>query len=295
MALSVDYVVRETFGNLRRNMLMTLAAVLTVAVSLALVGGALLLRQAVNNATVQWRGGVELSIFMQPDAPPNQSEAVESELATMPEVKSFDYVDQEEAYGEFKQMFANSPDMVESVTAQDLPPSYRVVPKQAEFVEVIGDRFEAREGVRDVVYAKDAVDTLLRVTDYLQWGVFFIAAVLLGSASLLILNTIRMAIFARRREVAVMKLVGATNWFIRVPFMLEGMVQGLVGAVIAFVAVFVLRGIVGRLFDSSGINLADQLVVSNGETFGTGVLLLCVGAGVGAVGSFLAVRRFLDV
>ena len=295
MALSVDYVVRETFGNLRRNMLMTLAAVLTVAVSLALVGGALLLRQAVNNATVQWRGGVELSIFMQPDAPPNQSEAVESELATMPEVKSFDYVDQEEAYGEFKQMFANSPDMVESVTAQDLPPSYRVVPKQAEFVEVIGDRFEAREGVRDVVYAKDAVDTLLRVTDYLQWGVFFIAAVLLGSASLLILNTIRMAIFARRREVAVMKLVGATNWFIRVPFMLEGMVQGFVGAVIAFVAVFVLRGIVGRLFDSSGINLADQLVVSNGETLGTGVLLLCVGAGVGAVGSFLAVRRFLDV
>ncbi|MBW3669716.1 MAG: permease-like cell division protein FtsX [Actinobacteria bacterium] len=295
MALSVDYVVRETFGNLRRNMLMTLAAVLTVAVSLALVGGALLLRQAVNNATVQWRGGVELSIFMQPDAPPNQSEAVESELSTMPEVKSFDYVDQEEAYTEFKQMFASSPDMVESVTAQDLPPSYRVVPKEAEFVEVIGDRFEAREGVRDVVYAKDAVDTLLRVTDYLQWGVFFIAAVLLGSASLLILNTIRMAIFARRREVAVMKLVGATNWFIRVPFMLEGMVQGFVGAVIAFLAVFVLRGIVGRLFDSSGINLADQLVVSNGETFGTGVLLLCVGAGVGAVGSFLAVRRFLDV
>ncbi|HEX9970137.1 MAG TPA: permease-like cell division protein FtsX, partial [Acidimicrobiales bacterium] len=92
MALSVDYVVRETFGNLRRNMLMTFAAILTVAVSLSLVGGALLLQQGVANATVQWRGGVELSIFMQPDAPPNQSQAIESELSKMPEVKSFTYV-----------------------------------------------------------------------------------------------------------------------------------------------------------------------------------------------------------
>src|SRR5687767_10239514 len=169
MALSVDYVVRETFTNLRRNMLMTFAAVLTVAVSLSLVGGALLLKQGVANATVQWRGGVELAIFMQPDAPPTQSEAIESELSKMPEVKRYTYVNQDEAYTEFSQMFANSPDMVESVSAKDLPPSYRVVPKRAEFVEVIGERFKKREGVRDVVYAKDTVETLLKVTRVLQW------------------------------------------------------------------------------------------------------------------------------
>jgi cell division transport system permease protein len=295
MALSVDYVVRETFGNLRRNMLMTFAAVLTVAVSLSLVGGALLLQQGVANATVQWRGGVELSVFMQPDAPPNQSQAIEAELSKMPEVKSFNYVDQEAAYREFAQMFANSPDMVESVAAKDLPPSYRVVPKQAEFIETIGDRFEKREGVRDVVYAKDTVDALLKATRLLQAVVYAVAGVLLVSASLLILNTIRMAIFARRREVAVMKLVGATNWFIRVPFMLEGLFQGLIGAGVAFGVVFVLRGLIDRMVDAYDLALVEQLVVSTSEVIGTGIALLVVGAVVGSLGSFIAVRRFLDV
>ena len=295
MALSVDYVVRETFTNLRRNMLMTFAAVLTVAVSLSLVGGALLLKQGVANATVQWRGGVELSVFMQPEAPPTQSEAIESELSKMPEVKRYTYVDQEAAYTEFSQMFANSPDMVESVSAKDLPPSYRVVPKRAEFVEVIGERFRKREGVRDVVYAKDTVETLLKVTRVLQWLVVGVAVVLLLSASLLILNTIRMAIFARRREVAVMKLVGATNWFIRVPFMLEGLVQGLAGAAVAFGVVFVIRGVVQHAVNSYELQLVDQLVVSSSEVIGTGIALLVVGALVGAAGSFIAVRRFLDV
>ncbi|MDQ3758290.1 MAG: ABC transporter permease, partial [Actinomycetota bacterium] len=278
MAVSIDYALRETFSNLRRNVLMTSAAVLTVAVSLSLVGGALLLKQGVANATIQWRGGVELSVFMQPDAPPGQSEAIESELSKMPEVKRFTYVDQDAAYREFSQMFANSPDMVESVTPKDLPPSYRVVPKQAEFVEVIGERFKTREGVRDVVYAKDTVETLLKVTRVLQILVVGVALVLLLSAALLILNTIRMAIFARRREVAVMKLVGATNWFIRIPFMLEGLVQGLAGAVVAFGVVFLIRGLVEHAVNSYNLQLVDQLVVSTSEVVGTGIALLVVGA-----------------
>jgi|SRR5687767_3918125 len=295
MALSIDYVVRETFSNLKRNILMTSAAVMTIAVSLSLVGGALLLKQGVANATIQWRGGVELSIFMKPDAPPTQSEAVESELAKMPEVKKITFVDQDGAYKEFSQMFANSPDMVESVTPKDLPPSYRVVPKRAEFAETIGERFKTREGVHAVSYAKDTVDTLLKVTRILQILVVGVAFVLLLSASLLILNTIRMAIFARRREVAVMKLVGATNWFIRVPFMMEGLLQGLLGAAVAFGSVFLIRGLLQHAVKNYKLQLIDQLVVSTGEAIGTGIAIVAVGAMVGAVGSFIAVRRFLDV
>ncbi len=295
MALSVDYVVRETASNLRRNLLMTSAAVLTVAVSLALVGGALLLKQGVSNATIQWRGGVELSIYMQPDASPEQNSAIEQELAKLPEVKKVTYVDQQAAYVEFQRMFANQPDIVESLTAQDLPPSYRVVPKAAEYVEVIGNHFKKRPGVMDVAYAKDTVDTLLKVTRALQIGIVSIAAVLLLSASLLILNTIRMAIYARRREVAVMKLVGATNWFIRVPFMLEGLVQGLVGGAVAFFLLSLGRGLIQRTVQSYKLQLIDQLVVSGGEVVGTGIFLLLMGATVGAIGSAVAVRRFLDV
>ena len=293
MAISVDYVVRETVTNLRRNLLMTTAAVLTVAVSLFLVGGALLLRQSVNKATLQWRGGVELNIFLNPDVASTQRDGLEAELRAMPEVKDVSYVDQEAAYEEFRQMFANSPDMVESVTAKDLPPSFRVVPRQPELVEIVGDRFQKREGVKEVVYAKETVETLIDVTDYLQKGIGVVALVLLLSAALLILNTIRMAIFARRREVAVMKLVGATSWFIRIPFMLEGMFQGVVGAGLAIIFIWFGRVIIERLI--VGNSLLSQFVVSGGDVLGTALLILGVGALVGALGSAVAVSRFLDV
>ena len=293
MALSLDYVVRETAGNLRRNLLMTAAAVLTVAVSLSLVGGALLLKQGVSKASLQWRGGVELSVFMLPDATPEQSEAVERELSQMPEVNKFTYVDQKAAFEEFKEMFANSPDLVESVEPKDLPPSYRVVPKRAEFVDVVGSRFEKRPGVKEVVFARDVVETLLKVTRALQIGIVTVAGVLLLSAVLLILNTIQMAIFARRREVAVMKLVGATNWFIRIPFMLEGMVQGVVGATAAFGVVALVRNLLAGAVGEN--TLGNQLLPPASDVVGTGLFVLFAGALIGAVGSAFAVRRFLDV
>jgi cell division transport system permease protein len=190
-------------------------------------------------------------------------------------------------------MFANSPDLVGSVEPKDLPPSYRVVPKRAEFVDVVGGRFEKRPGVKEVVFARDVVDTLLKVTRALQIGIVSVAGVLLLSAVLLILNTIQMAIFARRREVAVMKLVGATNWFIRIPFMLEGMVQGIVGATAAFAVVALVRNL---LAGAVGANtLGNQLLPPAGDVVGTGLFVLFAGAAIGAVGSAFAVRRFLDV
>jgi cell division transport system permease protein len=293
MAISVDYVLRETATNLRRNLLMTTAAILTVGVSLSLVGGALLLKQGVSKATIQWRGGVELNIFLNPDVAQSQRDGIQAELEAMPEVRRVSFVNQDDAYQEFKTMFANSPDMVESVTAKDLPPSFRVVPRQPELVETIGERFTKREGVKEVVYAKETVETLIKVTTFLQRLIFAVAAVLLLSASLLILNTIRMAIFARRREVAVMKLVGATNWFIRVPFMLEGMVQGLAGAAAAFIVLAISRGLIENAVE--GNQLIEQFVVSSRDVFGTGVFILFMGAVVGAIGSAVAVSRFLDV
>ena len=293
MAISVDYVLRETATNLKRNFLMTTAAILVVATSLGLVGAALMIRQGVSKATLQWRGGVELNIFLNPDVAETQRDAILQELNSRPDVRKVTFVDQEAAYDEFKTMFEASPDMVESVSPQDLPPSFRVVPRQPEFTETIGEQFNGREGVKEVVYAKETVDTLIRFTRYLQVGMGGVAAVMLIAALLLILLTIRMAIFARRREVAVMKLVGATNWFIRVPFMLEGMVQGLVGATGAFVVLAVLRKFLESAIE--GNTLIEQFVVSSSDIFGTGMFILFMGAVVGAVGSAVAVSRFLDV
>src|SRR3954452_1138175 len=287
MSLKVDYFARETANNLFRNVFMTTAAVVVVAVSLALVGGALLLKQGVDKATIQWRGGVEGSIFMKADAAPEEIDAVERELRAMPEVKKVRFVTKQGAYDEFRKMVSNSPDMLETLNVDQMPPSFRVVPRQAQQIDVGGNRFKDRPGVRDVVYAKDTVKALLSVTRYAQLLIWAVAIVLLGAAALLILNTIRMAIYARRREVAVMKLVGATNWFIRVPFMFEGLLQGLVGAGVAFGVVFPRRNFAQSAARNS--ELFKQFYVSGGEVLGTGVLIVLVVAVVGPVVSAIVV------
>jgi cell division transport system permease protein len=295
MAVSTGYVVRETGVNLKRNLLMTIAAILTVAVALFLVACALIMRQATNKAAVQWKGGVELSIFLQPDVTANQRDAVGHQLQTMQEVKKVRYVDKTEAYAEFKQMFANTPDLVSSLAVSDMPPSYRVVPAKAEDVTAIGDRFKNQPGVKEVVYAKEVIDSLLR--DYhtkTRVATLIAVGVALGGIALIAI-TIQLAIFARRREVAVMKLVGATNWFIRLPFMLEGLIEGVLGAVVAFGLSYLFRDTIASFVSNNALAGGNPLFVTGSEAFYTGIFILLVGAVGGAIVSAFAVSGFLSV
>jgi len=295
MALSAGYVSRETATNLSRNGLMSVAAIVTIAVGLLFFGAAIMWQQGVDRQTARWRGGIELSVFMQPGAGDQQIDAVRKELESAPEVKRASFVDKAAAYSEMKELFASQPEVVEAVGEQDAPPSFRVVPNKAEQVEDVGTRFKDKPGVLSVVYAKETVDVLIKSTAKkrnLSLGVAFLAG---ASALLVILNTVRMAIFSRRREVAIMKLVGATNWFIRVPFMLEGMVQGILGAAAAFLLIVVARDQIMSFVNDAAINQFTNLYATTGETVKTGLLLLFVGAIMGAVSSAIAVRRFLDV
>jgi cell division transport system permease protein len=293
--LRLRYAVRETASNLRRNLLLTSASMLTVAVSLSLAGAAFLLRYGVDNATARWQEGIEFEVFLNTDATPQQSEHIADELNRNPEVKRIEFVSQDEQYDLFKVLFADRPEYVDHVSAKDLPPSYRVEPKDvdADAIRQLGDRFESQPGVREVAFAEETVRDLLRVSSVTQSVIFGVASVLSLAAALLIFNTIRMAIFARRREIEVMKLVGATNWFIRIPFMLEGLVQGLVGAGVAFATVYFLRGAAEE--GVRRIDLFKGFVVLGSQVATTGVFTLVLGALIGALGAGVAVTRFLDV
>ncbi len=298
MAIKLDYVVRETGSNLFRNFTITLASVLTVTVSLFLVGASLMLNRGVENATQRWQGGIEFVVFLNPDATQQQIDSVGSDLDQSPEVERKTFVDQQGAYDEFRQLFADSPDMVDSVTPEILPPSYRVVPvnKEIDVVSALGQQFEGKPGVRDVVYASETIRLVQELSSRLTVGIFIVAAFLLGAAGLLILNTIRMAMFARRREIEVMKLVGATNWFIRVPFMVEGLVQGIVGAVLAVASLAAFKPFFEQwLPNPEDFPLVSGFTVAGSELLFIYALLFIVGCGVGAFGAGIAVTRFLDV
>jgi cell division transport system permease protein len=298
MPIKVDYVVRETTSNLGRNISITLASVLTVAVSLALVGGSLMLRTGIENATARWQGGIEFVVYLNTTATPEQIDSVGQALQESPEVASVKFFDQQASYEEFKRLFADSPEMVDSVRPEDLPPSYRVEPvnKDADSVESLANSFRDRAGVKNVILASKTIQLIQDLSSALTLGIFVVAAVLLGAAGMLILNTIRMAMFARRREIEVMKLVGATNWFIRVPFMLEGLVQGLLGALVAIISLAIFKPFFeGWLPKANEIPLVSGFTVSGASLFGIYALLGVVGALVGTIGAGVAVSRFLDV
>jgi cell division transport system permease protein len=295
MAVSVDYVVRETASNLWRNRLMTIAAVLTVAVSLSLVGAALLLRQGSANATGTLERGTQVTVWMEPNANAQEIAAVKTELSQL------NYVVQPCAYWNKARNFSEAhrllpSDVIQATTEAEMPTSYWCTPVALTDAAQVVHTFNGTAGVLSVTEPQQTIHNEETVINVSKWVCLAVAIVLIVSAAVLILNTIRMAIFARRREVSVMKLVGATNWFIRVPFMSEGLLQGLIGSVLAAVVVYFVYLFINHEGNGkTSSNIFTAMHMSGSEVLLTNVVVVIVGMAIGSIGSLIAIRRFLDV
>jgi cell division transport system permease protein len=228
------------------------------------------------------------------EATDGQIERTRAFVLAMPEVKDppngVRFVSKDEA---IKRMERSNPELVENLSTNPLPHAFEITPRNAEDVSVIANRIEGAglPGVEKVNYAEKVADRILRVASVVS-AIFLIAVVVLVAAStLLIANTIRLSIFARRREIEVMKLVGATNWFVRGPFMIEGLLCGLAGSAVAVLLLVLgkelaLPTILGRI-DDSGVGAIGFVW--------NALILLTVGLLLGALGSGLTLRRFLRV
>jgi cell division transport system permease protein len=293
------YFTRETLISLRRNLLMTFAGVMTVSVSLFLFGGILLVSRVVDHGTNKWKHGVELEIFMQVKASKSQIDNVKAQLdqdkkgGLNAEVKSYRFFTKQDALREFKKLFADEPVLVENTSAAALPTSFRVVPGKPQLTATVAKEFENVPGVKAINTPAKEVKTLLTATRWIRFAFFLMAGVLLASSLFLIVNTIRLATFARRREIEVMKLVGASNWFVRVPFMAEGLVQGAIGAGFAFGLVYFLKWIITRLLRNQH-SLLRPFYASSHDVFVIGSWVLLIGAVIGVAGSMIGLRRFLE-
>ena len=296
MALKVDYVLKETGKNLVRSPWLTVATIVCVFVSIVLIGAALLTRSAAGNATQRWEGGVEVVVFMHPDATPEQIESVQRDLDENPQVESARYLDHQAAYDEFLDLFPDSPELVDAVSPDALPTNFKVQPVRVDNDLIAGlvELFETKPGVRDVVAANEAIRAIERISNIISVGMVALSVALTIAALVLIGITIQTAIFARRREIEVMKLVGATNWFIRVPFMVEGLLQGAVGALLAFGAIFYLRSPLAEWI-LENFDQFEGFLVRDGQVLFIGTIVVVVGAAIGAVSAGIAVTRFLDV
>ncbi len=289
MALKVGYFVKEAATNLRRNKLMTIAAVLTAAVSLLLLGGVLTLGDFVKSITREIENKVEVSVFLTDDITRAQQNDVRTTLTELEIVRRVSYISKDEAYKEFKDLYRDQPALWENIDSDVLPASFRVELSDPNRVDVIRSKLDRNPAIEEIADQRDTVQRLVRFTSLLRTFSVVMIIVLLGAAVLLIANTTQLAIYARRREIEIMKLVGATNWFVRLPFMLEGVAAGIGGAAIALL----LLG-AGKSIARSQFPVWIPTTALHGVAFGQIGWLMVLGITVGALGSAVAVRRFLD-
>lgn len=293
MALRFNYFVDETVSNLRRNILLTLAAVSTVSISLLLLGVVIVGGEVLGKMVSSWEGKVELNVFIRDEATPEEVRSLGSQASGMPEVDDVFFESKEEAFEEYKRMFQDSPAITENVDPNALPASYRIKLKDPNTAEAVASRLEGQPGVDEVTFGGEAMKRLLSFTGVVRTILVIAIVLTLGAAILLIANTIRLGIYARRKEIGIMKLVGATNWFIRVPFIFEGMVQAALGALVASLLIY--AGKVLGLDSMQEAILFLPITVSTGSVVRVFFTLLAIGIVIGIFGSTLALRRFLEV
>jgi cell division transport system permease protein len=301
MIARIAYAFREMWASFRRNLTLTVAAILTSAIALLLVGATFLIQRAFDNLLVQWRGDVEMIVFVRSDATPEQISLIDQTIRAAPTIidaEKLQYLDKTQSYEEAKRIFVGDPVTLSLLTPDNIPSQFKVVPitQDPELVRSLSEQYRSLPGVQDVALAEDEFQVISTLSRFVRTVTLVMSLVLLVVAVGLIWNTIRTAMYARRREIEVMKLVGATNWFIRVPFMLEGLLHGLLGGIASCGGLWVLNsawtnGVAG-FKPGTGIS---SLVVPSGYLTGVMLMILAIGALVGAIGSAIAASRFLDV
>lgn len=292
MARRTEYFFRETASGLRRNGLVAFAAISTTFIALLLVGLAMLTQAQVDLIVDSTGGKVEVSVFLLDDISDTQNAELSDKLTTMPEVAGVDYESKEDACANFKRLFADQPDLVNNLDCNALPASLKVRLKDPEQYGVIAARLEGQPGIQKIVDQHAVLDKVFRVTGVFRQGVLAVGVLMLLSAGILIANTVRMGLYARRKEIGIMKLVGATNWFIRIPFLIEGIVEGMIGAASAIAVLFALKV---AFIDPLYGKITFLPWVQTSDVIATIPILIGAGVVVAVVASFIGMRRFLDI
>ena len=301
--MRAQFVLQEVWTGLRRNLTMTIALIVVVAISLSLLGTGLLFVKQVNNTRTYWQGKVQLSIYLctktsvsprcQTDGPATAAEKAQiaSDLKALPQVQQLFYESQAQAYLHFKQDFSRQPSFTNLVSKSEIPDSFQVKLRNAQTdFTLVAQTVQGRPGVDQIVNDATLLSKFYKLLDGARNGVVIIAIVLLIAAILLVANTIRLSAFNRRRETSIMRLVGASNFYVQLPFLVEGVIAGLFGWLVAAVLLVAVK--------SLGLDTLQQYFPYNvtlGATDLVEVILLAMVMGVAICGatSFFTLRRYL--
>lgn len=289
-----EFYIRETLLSLRRNSLMSLASISTVALSFLILGLFVLLVVNLDYMADTLEAQVEIAAYLDPELEEGEIARIAEQIESLPGVRESDFVSRDEALDRLRKQFGERQDLLDSVEEMNpLRHSFEIRAEEAEQVKVIAREIGGIEGVAEVKYRQEVVERLFSLTRSIRMGGLVLVLLLLMATVFLISNTIRLTVFARRREIGIMKLVGATDWFIRWPFILEGILLGILGTL---VSLLVLTRLYNWVVASIYSSLPFVPVVSpEGIIKPLSLLLLGLGFIVGAFGSLVSLRRFLRV
>ena len=236
--MRAKYVLNEVLVGLWRNVTMTIAMIITMSVSLTMLGASVLMYLQVDRMKVFYYSEIEVAMFMRNDVSEAQRSSLKSALESDPQVAKAIFESKEQAYERFKELWRDSPNLANTVKANQLPESFRVKLNDPQAFKTFTAKYQGKEGIDEIVDQRQLLDKVFGIFDSIQVTALVTASIMALAALLLVGNTIQVAAYSKRREVAVMKLVGASNWFIQAPFVLEAVVAGLIGSIIGFVALY---------------------------------------------------------
>lgn len=296
--MKLRFFLSEALDSLTRNWVMSVASIVTVLVSMFVLGVGTFVFFNLQNATSGVRNKLEIEVFIKNEASPEEINNLGDEIRAMPEVREVNFVSKEEALNRLRERMKGHEDVLDAMSGNPLPPSYEIILKNPENIEMVASRFydnpivDNEPGTHNgVKTGEETTERVLKFTNYILIGGAGFVTLLALASVLLISNTIRLSIFARRREVEIMRLVGATSWFIRWPFVIEGIATGLVGATGAVVLVLLVQNFFVH-------NVVEQMPFLGAVSVPTlWLLVFLVGGGcfLGSAGSALALRRFLKI
>ena len=289
-----EYFIQEVFRSLRRNNWMSFASIGTVAVSLFVLGVFLLLVLNMNRMASALESQVQISVYLEDGLSADDRQDIASDIEALQGIESIRYISKEEAKARLEDRLGDQKYLLDALGDKNpLPDSFEVVVKSPDLVETAAKAIDRMDGVQEAKYGQDVIEHLFAITRLIRIFGLVLMVLLAGATLFIISNTIRLTVFARRKEIAIMKYVGATDWFIRWPFLLEGMVLGFVGGVIAAVALrSFYAAMAAKITDTlTFFPLMPQYPSMNYIT----VALLLTGMAIGALGSALSLKRFLKV
>ncbi|MEV1246908.1 permease-like cell division protein FtsX [Nonomuraea sp. NPDC050022] len=301
--MRANFIFSEVWIGLRRNLTMTIAVVITVAVGMAMLGVGLMINAQVTMMQGFWYDKVEVSVFLcgkNPTMPTckgkpistQQTKALEGEIQGMAGVEAVIYEDQATAYANFQKSYAANKLLVEATKVDDMPTSFRVKLKDPNNYQPIVQALTGKPGVSQVTNQRDLVNQFFGLLDKLRSGALAVAIVLVLAAALLIGNTVRLSAFNRRRETGIMRLVGASNLYIQLPFVMEGVISGLMGGVIAAVMLIVAKVF---LFEEIARYFAFGSQLGWDSVASVITLTMVIGVFICVLASFVTLRRYLRV